>query len=111
MHSNEDTFGQVISPEEATIVEELLGPDWRSMSVSEGAGALEDALAREAAKFAQVKAEHEEAMQFSRAVTKAMRKRGATYAHEVYDDVARELYGHHTPLTRRVIAEVEALAS
>ena len=90
---------------------ELLGPEWRDLPVSQAEDALRDARARTTAEFEQTKAEHDEAMRFSVAVQAAMRERGATYGHEVYDDVARELYGYHTPLTRRVIAEVEALAS
>ena len=112
MKHPEEPLGEVLTTaEDAYVLGELLGPDWRGIPLSEGEAAINDAMARATAEWGQVQAEHKEAQRFSRAVLTAMRERGATYCREVYDDVARELYGHDTPLTRRVIAEVEMFAN
>ncbi len=93
------------------LIERMIGPGWREMEVGKVVDALEDSLAADSAEWDQFKAEYDEEKRFGEAIVAAMRERGATFGSDVYDDVARDLYGGHTPLTRRVIAEAEAFAS
>lgn len=105
------TLGDIYTSEnDASYLEGILGDGWQSIPASEGPSALSDARARLAAQWEQEKSEFSEEMRFAAAVQAAMKDRGAKYGYEVYDDVARDLYGHHTPLTHRVICEVEGIA-
>jgi hypothetical protein len=96
---------------EVATLDRIFGTAWHSMTVAELREALKDDMAADAAEFEQFVAENRERRRFTEAVIAAMHERGAEFCTEVYDDVARELYGGHTAQTRRWIAEVEAFAA
>lgn len=100
----------MLTQEQAEWLKRRFGDDVGSMTLGEVTAALRDDMAAATAEHDQEVAEHHEVQRFGRAVLDAMERTGAEFAEEVVDEVARELYGGHTPLTRRWIEQVETVA-
>jgi len=100
----------MFSEDEARYFDERI-PGWREMTNDELLDAIRDGRARGTARMDQIDAERREPTRFLDALERAMDELGTVYVVDVADEVARGLYGGHTPLTRKELAAIAAIAA